>query len=67
MFIMFTWILANLATILISLALLAVFSLVIFNIVRKRKRGESSCGSCCSGCALADKCHPGAFENIAQR
>lgn len=64
---MFAWIIGNIATILISLVLLAVIAVIIYGMVRDRKKGKLSCGSCCSHCALADKCHAGALEDIVQK
>lgn len=52
----------NLGTILIAAAVIAILAAVIVNMVRKKKRGESSCGCGCSGCAMANVCH-GAKEN----
>jgi len=52
----------NLGTILTSEAVIAILAAVIVNMVRKKKRGESSCGCGCSGCSMANVCH-GAKEN----
>lgn len=50
---------ANLATILISLALAVVVALIIGFAVRRRRKGEGpSCAGGCSGCAGACGCNP---------
>lgn len=47
---MLQWIAANLATLLISLALLAVVTLIIRHLLRQKKQGKSSCGGNCARC-----------------
>lgn len=42
---MLHWISANLSTILISIALLAIVVLIIRGLVRQKKQGKSSCGA----------------------
>ena len=41
---MWNWLMDHLATILISLALLAVVVLIVRHFVRQKKQGKSSCG-----------------------
>ena len=53
---MMDWIINNISTILVSVALLFLVSLVIRKMVRDKKRGITSCGTSCSGCAMADSC-----------
>lgn len=55
---MFTWIMENMATIIISAVLVLVVAAVIANIVRGKKKGKSSCGCGCAGCAMNGICHP---------
>ncbi|MBQ3786219.1 MAG: FeoB-associated Cys-rich membrane protein [Lachnospiraceae bacterium] len=53
---MLTWIMANLGTILISLALILMVTGAIFTLIRDKKNGKSCCGgNCahCKGCAAA--------------
>ena len=52
---MFSWIYENLATILISAALIAICAAIIVSKVRARRQGKSSCG--CSNCAMNGTCH----------
>ncbi len=57
---MIEWIEANLPTILVSAVLLMVISLIIYGMVKDKKKGKSSCGGSCSGCAgcaMHDSCH----------
>lgn len=52
------WILENLGTVVISAVLLAVVVAIIAGQIRKRKKGENSCGCGCDHCASAAVCHP---------
>jgi hypothetical protein len=54
---MFSWIYENLATILISAALIAICAAIIVSKVRARRQGKSSCGCGCSNCAMNGTCH----------
>lgn len=54
---MLHWISANLSTILISIALLAIVVLIIRGLVRQKKQGKSSCGAGCARCAMHGQCH----------
>ncbi len=47
-----------LPTILICIALAAFFGLLIWSMIRDKKKGKSSCGGCCSSCAMGCHCHP---------
>ncbi|MBE6586162.1 MAG: FeoB-associated Cys-rich membrane protein [Ruminococcaceae bacterium] len=44
-----------LPTILICIALAALFGLLLWSLIRDKKKGKSSCGGCCSSCAMG--CH----------
>ena len=54
---MFDFIMNNLGTIIISAGLLAVIAGVVIYLVSNKKKGKSSCGCGCSGCAMKDTCH----------
>ena len=56
---MLQWIGANLGTILICLALLAIVTFIIVHLVRQKKQGKSSCGCNCAHCAMHGSCHNG--------
>lgn len=47
------------ATILISIGLLALVGSIIYRMIRKWRNGQSiSCGGSCSGCGGQPVCHP---------
>ncbi len=55
---MIVWLIANIGTILVGLAVLAMVVFVIAMMVRNKKKGKSStCGCGCESCAMAGKCH----------
>lgn len=51
------WIAANLGTIVVGLVLLIIVGLVVFKLVRDKKKGKSTCGCGCSNCAMKGSCH----------
>ncbi len=55
--IVLNFIIQNLATVLIALALIFVCALIIVKMVRDKKKGKSGCGCGCSGCAMSGMCH----------
>ena len=52
------WLTQHIGTILICAVLIAFFALLIWSLVRDRKKGKSSCCGGCAGCAMAGRCHP---------
>ncbi len=54
---MLTWLTNNLATILITLVLIAIVAAIIIGMRKDKKAGKSSCGGNCAHCAMAGKCH----------
>ena len=52
-----TWLMNNLSTIIVCIALGAVVVLIINKMIKDKKKGKSSCGCGCSNCAMAGKCH----------
>ena len=52
-----SFIIENLATILISLVLICIVSAIIASLVKNKKKGKSSCGCNCAHCAMAGSCH----------
>jgi len=56
------WLSQNIGTILICAVLIAFFALLIWSLVRDRKKGKSSCCGGCAGCAMAGHCHPNAVK-----
>ena len=49
---------ANLPTVLIIAGLILFFGLLVYSLIRDKKKGKSSCCGGCAGCAMAGKCHP---------
>lgn len=56
---MITWILENIATVIICMVLLAVVAAVIGGMIRDKKKGKSSCGCGCGDCPMSGSCHSG--------
>lgn len=54
---MLLWIGANIGTILISAALLAVVVGIIVRMRKDRQKGKSSCGGNCGHCPMCTSCH----------
>ncbi len=50
------WLTANLGTITVGLVVAAVIALIVVNILRKRKKGQTTCGCGCSDCPMKNKC-----------
>ena len=55
---MLTWLVNNLATIIVGLALLAVVILIVKKLRSDKKKGKSSCGCGCSDCPMSGSCNP---------
>lgn len=62
---MFDWIINNIGSIIVLLAVVAIVTLVIVKIVRDKRRGKSSCSCGCGGCAMKDTCHAKEKEYIS--
>ncbi len=54
---MLSWIIDNIATIIICLILLAIVLLIIFRLKKDKQEGKSSCGAGCASCPMHGKCH----------
>lgn len=46
-----------LPTILICIGLAALVGLIVFSLIRDKRRGKSNCGCNCAHCAMAGACH----------
>ena len=55
---MLAWLMENMATIIISAVLVLLVAAVIASMVRGKRKGKSSCGCGCAGCAMNGACHP---------
>ena len=49
------WIINNLGTIIVALVVAAVVGLIVFNYIRKKKKGQSTCGCGCADCPMKKK------------
>ena len=47
----------NLGTLIVTLALAAIVGLIVFRLIRDKKRGKSSCGCGCADCPMSGSCH----------
>ncbi|MBR5783127.1 MAG: FeoB-associated Cys-rich membrane protein [Clostridia bacterium] len=47
----------NLPTIITATVIFGIVAAIIIVGIRNRKKGKSSCGCGCSGCALSGTCH----------
>ncbi len=54
---MLSWLITNLATIAVALVLAVTVGAIVARMVSNKKKGKSSCGCGCSGCAMKDACH----------
>ena len=62
---MFSWIGANLSTILISIVLIAIVTFISLSLIRQKRQGKSSCGGNCAHCgAQCHSCHPKGSEHF---
>ncbi|MFG6322262.1 MAG: FeoB-associated Cys-rich membrane protein [Lachnospiraceae bacterium] len=63
---MLTWLMENMATIIISMVLVLVVAAIIVSMVRSKRKGKSSCGCGCAGCAMNGACHPAKPEAMGK-
>ena len=61
---MLTWLMENMATIIISAVLVLVVAAIIVSMVRSKRKGKSSCG--CGCCAMNGACHPAKPETMGK-
>lgn len=54
---MLTWLMENMATIIISAVLVLVTAAILVSMIRGKRKGKSSCGCGCAGCAMNGACH----------
>lgn len=53
---MLTWMMENMATIIISGILIMMVAAVIAGMVRSKRKGKASCGCGCAGCTASGFC-----------
>ena len=63
---MLAWFMENMATIIISAVLVLVVAAIIVSMVRGKRKGKSSCGCGCAGCAMNGACHPAKPEAMGK-
>ncbi len=63
---MLTWLMENMATIIISAVLVLVAAAILVSMVRGKRKGKSSCGCGCAGCAMNGACHPAKPEAMGK-
>ena len=63
---MLAWLMENMATIIISAVLVLLVAAVIASMVRGKRKGKSSCGCGCAGCAMNGACHPAKPETMGK-
>ena len=61
---MLIWIMENMATIIISAVLVFVVAAILVSMKRGKRKGKSSCGCGCAGCAMNGACHPAKPETL---
>ncbi len=54
---MLRWLLENMGTIILSLALIALVAWIVVRLRGDRRQGKSACGGGCGGCPMAGACH----------
>ena len=50
------WFTENLGNIIVSLILISVFALIIYKMIKNRKKGKKTCGCECGGCNYCSGC-----------
>ncbi len=60
---MLEWLSQHIATIIICAVLAVIFGLMLWSLLRDKKKGRSSCCGGCAGCAMAGHCHPEANKS----
>jgi len=54
---MLTWLVENIASIVICGGLIAVVASIIIGMIKNKRKGKSSCGCGCTGCPMEGNCH----------
>ena len=54
---MFQWIDENAGTIIVSIALIALVTLIVIRMRKEKRQGKSSCGYNCGCCPMVGSCH----------
>lgn len=51
------WLSQNIGTIIVCAVIVAGCALLVWSLIRDKKKGKSLCGGHCAGCAMAGRCH----------
>lgn len=51
------WLYENLSTIIVGLILAVIVGLIIFSMIRNKKKGKCACGHECGCCPMGGSCH----------
>ena len=51
-----SWLAANIGTIVICAIIVAIVVLLVWSLIRDKKKGKTCCGGC-SGCSMSGVCH----------
>ncbi|MCI8387181.1 MAG: FeoB-associated Cys-rich membrane protein [Clostridiales bacterium] len=54
---MLTWIVNNIATIIICAVLAVIVAAVVIKMVKDKRAGKSGCGCGCGSCPMSSSCH----------
>ena len=54
---MLQWLADNAGTIIVTLALIALVTVIIVRLYRDKKKGKTSCGGNCGCCPMGGSCH----------
>ena len=56
------WFMQNIGTIIVLVAVAFASGFAVYSMLKDKKAGKSSCGSSCSCCPMAGKCHSASPE-----
>ena len=54
---MVEWLEANIGTIIVSIILVIIIFLVVYGMIKNKKKGKTTCGCGCANCAMSASCH----------
>jgi len=60
-----TWFVENLGTIIVCMILVAVVGFILYNMIKRKRKGMSSCGCNCSTCPAGGTCHGNEKKSVS--